>query len=598
MRNSLFKKIAGAAAILLAALAASVSFASCDRGDPETTDPVQTEPDTSAAETAAAIADFTVAEGGEMKCRVVRGVDATDAEITAAVNIRRALQNILPEAKVDIVDDLTASASPGPSIIVGRTALPETSAVLETIGYGDAVIIPRADCLVVLSMTDSGMTHLGNKAGELLGLAADKEGNVVFGSDMAYTFRVSAELAGVPVIDGRLPDRIVPSGNRAYQIYFQGAKPEELDSYVLKLRSSGFGEISDRAVGDNRFTVFTDGSTAVTAYYTAANKALRIIAEPESNRCPSDPDNRQTVTTPMLTMIGRKFGTNNTYLDTDANSGYMCFVIRLSDGRFIVVDGGTYDGITSFAAAIYAKMRDQSPDPNNIVIAAWIFTHSHSDHTGGFVSFAPTYASHVTLQCVISNFPSEAEFESAGEALTEFTRWKGALGSFNSLMQYKAHTGQRFAIGDATVEFLYTHEDFVTKTRSVGTVKNNWNNSSLIFSLEIAGQKIMFTGDSQEIPNNLTANIYGSYLKSDILQVCHHGGIGGTNSLYAAIDPEVALYTTSDALVPVYISKWSYNYYLTHSLDVKEYFNSADRITTFALPYHPKSEGFIKTTVN
>ncbi len=584
------------AAILLAALAALTAVSSCERGEP-----VVTEPETTPAVTETlprGPESFTVAEGGVMKCRVVRGIDATDAEIAAAVSIRKTLAGLLPDAKVEIVDDLTASASPGPAIIVGRTVLPETAEALGEIGYGDAVILPRGDCLIVLSMTDSGMAHLGNKAGELLTLAADGEGNIVFEKDMAYSSGISAELSAVPVLEGRLPDRIVASGNRAYQIYFSSAKAEEFAAYTGKLLSSGFTAVSDRTVGDNRFTVYKNGSTAVTAYYTASNKALRIITEPEGNLCPSDPMTGSAVTTPMLTMIGRKFGTNNTYLNTDANSGYMCFTVRLSDGRFIVIDGGTYDGITSFASAIYAKLREQAPDPNNIVIAAWIFTHSHSDHTGGFVSFAPNYASHVTLQCVISNFPTEAQFENAGEALTEFNRWKGALGYFASLGQYKAHTGQRIEIGDATVEFLYTHEDFVTKTRDVGTVKNNWNNSSLIFSLEIAGQKIMFTGDSQEIPNNLTANIYGSYLKSDILQVCHHGGIGGTNSLYAAVDPEVALYTTSDALVPVYISKWSYNYYLVNSLHVKEYFNSADRITTFALPYHAKRSGFIKTTVN
>ncbi len=588
------RTIIRALCLSLAAFAALI-FCACDGGGETTTDEPGTTP--APVETDAyAAAPFVAVENGEVVCKVVRGIDANDAEIDAAVAIRKALLAACPNSKVEITDDVTAKTSGGRMIIVGRTELPETAAVLETIGYGDAVIRPMGEALVVLSMTDSGMSHLGTKAAELLS-KADRTGSLVISEDDTYTKRVSSELAALPTYPV-IPDKIIACGNRAYEVYFQFAKAETFDSYVEKLRNSGFSEVSDRRVEDNRFTVFTGDGSAVTAYYTASNKAARVIVEPDTNLFPSETGGTQTVTTPLLTMIGRNYTTNNTYLDTPANSGLMCFLLRLSDGRFIVIDGGVPDGVSSYATALYAKMTEQAPDPKNIEIAAWIFTHSHSDHVGGFISFAATYASHVKLGCVISNFPSEAEFNNAGESLNDYNRWKAALGSFISLKQYKAHTGQRLTIGDATVEFLYTHEDFVTKTRSVGTVKNNWNNSSLIFSLEIAGQKIMFTGDSQEIPNNLTASIYGDYLKSDILQVCHHGGVGGTNQLYNRIDPEVALFTTSDELMPVYISKWSYNYHLVNELHVKEYFNSADRITTFALPYHAKSSGFSKSTVN
>ena len=582
--------------LLLAAFSALTLCSCTGGGGTETGEP---EPGTTSAQAetdAYAAAPFTAVENGEVVCKVVRGIDASDAEIDAAVAIRKALLAACPNSKVEITDDVTAKTSGGRMIIVGRTELPETAAALETIGYGDAVIRPMGESLIVLSMTDSGMSHLGSKAAELLS-KLDQTGSVVIGEEDAYTKRVSAELAALPTYPA-IPDKIIACNNRAYEVYFQYAKADVFDSYIEKLRSSGFSEVSDRRVGDNRFTVFTGNGSAVTAYYTASNKAARVIVEPDGNLFPSESESKPAVTTPLLTMIGRRYTNGNTYLDTPADTGLMCFLLRLSDGRFIVIDGGVSDGVSSYSAALYAKMLEQAPDPKNIEIAAWIFTHSHSDHVGGFVSFAATYASHVKLGCVISNFPSEAEFNSAGESLNDYNRWKGALGSFISLKQYKAHTGQRLNIGDATVEFLYTHEDFVTKTRSVGTVKNNWNNSSLIFSLEIAGQKIMFTGDSQEIPNNLTASIYGDYLKSDILQVCHHGGVGGTNQIYNRIDPEIALFTTSDELLPVYVSKWSYNYHLVNELHVKEYFNSADRITTFALPYHAKSSGFIKTTVN
>ena len=104
----------------------------------------------------------------------------------------------------------------------------------------------------------------------------------------------------------------------------------------------------------------------------------------------------------------------------------------------------------------------------------------------------------------------------------------------------------------------------------------------------------MFLGDSQEIPNNQTANIFGSALKSDIVQVAHHGGLGGTNAIYKAVDPAIALFTTTDEIIPTYMEKFTANYYLVNNLNVVAYYNSHNRIYTWDLPYTPTGSGFIK----
>ena len=214
----------------------------------------------------------------------------------------------------------------------------------------------------------------------------------------------------------------------------------------------------------------------------------------------------------------------------------------------------------------------------------------------GFKSFLSIYNGKVKIESVMMNLPSDADCREANdEGISSYTSLRSAMvGNIPETPVFKLRTGQKFGIADAVIEVFYTQEDFVTKTRTIGSVKNNWNNSSLIFSVDIAGQRIMIPGDSQEIPNNLTAEVFGAALKSDILQVCHHGGIGGTNSFYACVDPAVALYTTSDVLVPVYIATFQYNDYLVNRLHVVEYWNAQDRITEFPLPYTPAGSGFRK----
>ena len=562
------------------------------------------EDETSTAETGTAAApetnEVTLASGGSLSCRVVRGVDATDLEIQAAVSIRQGLLDLFPGSTLPIGDDLAIGSGHDPDaveILVGRTSYDETAAVAAEFGLGNAVVTLRGNKIVVFSGIDTAMPLL---ASNFLSMATKlkNDGELVFRSSDIYDLSVSSQLSAIPDPGTGGTPRIVDAGDKAYQIFIPSATGQTLADYAEKLSSAGFEKTADRQIGDSRFTTFTGADTAVSAYYTGYNNVVRIVAEPSRNLYGGS-GGGNAVTSPLLTMIGREYTSGNKYMGTDANSGLMCFLIRLSDGRFIVIDGGTQDGKSSYASAIYAKMLEQAPDPKNIVIAAWFFSHTHSDHIGGFISFGALYSGRVKLESILLNFPSEADNSAASDSPATMQLFSSAAKTnFPKTPVYKLHTGQNFIISDAEINVWYTHEDFVTKTRSVATVKNNWNNTSLIFSVDIAGQRIMFLGDSQQIPNDLTAAIFGDALKSDIVQVAHHGGQGGTKSIYKAIDPEVALFTTSDELLPVYISNFDYNSYLVSGLHLKEYFNAAARITVFRLPYSAKGSGFISSTVN
>lgn len=110
----------------------------------------------------------------------------------------------------------------------------------------------------------------------------------------------------------------------------------------------------------------------------------------------------------------------------------------------------------------------------------------------------------------------------------------------------------------------------------------------MIFRVTVAGERIMFLGDSQVDSNGIAVRMWGKLLKSDICQVAHHGGEGGTSAVYDMIDPEVALFTTSDEAFELY-KKDAHNAHLISALHLKEAVNSANRITEFPLPYTPGS---------
>ena len=561
-------------------------------------------PETS--EAAAPESDLVIAENGSISVNVVRGFSATDAEISAAKTVREYLLGLFPGGDVRISDDYSADGTYRPDdveILIGNTSYPQTAQVKESLPYGDYTVCVRGNKLVAAVWAPVALPLLAQRLCDMLGksLSSDGRSLTVRGSDTVGG-TLSEYLDLLPHMEGAAPSNVISVGDSAYEILFMKATPEQTDAYIGLMERSGFTKNYDRDAGSsdrnvNRFAGFTGKGGSFAVNFTGANGYLRLTAEPEKNYFPGGDGKYEKKTTPLLTMIGRRFSTSSTYLGYDAGAGLECMMIRLSDGRFIVIDGGVSDnGNASYASAIYAKMLEQAPGGNSPVIAAWFITHSHADHVGGFKSFLSIYNGKVKIESVMMNLPSDADCREANdEGISSYTSLRSAMGgNIPDTPVYKLRTGQKFGIADAVIEVFYTQEDFVTKTRTIGSVKNNWNNSSLIFSVDIAGQRIMFPGDSQEIPNNLTAEVFGAALKSDILQVCHHGGIGGTNSFYACVDPAVALYTTSDVLVPVYIATFQYNDYLVSRLHVVEYWNAHDRITEFPLPYTPAGSGFRK----
>ena len=592
-------------ALLCLIMALSILLCSCNNTPGSTQDDTTpADPDT----TTAAPADttpvdvptsVTLFEGGQAKFRLIRSDQASEQETNAALTIRKALLAIFPGASFEFTSDFSKDGtydSNTVEILVGRTKYPECLSVLNSISYGDYTVQVVGNKVVVTAWQDSCMSVLANKFSDILtsALSADKQ-SLTLTENHELTKTITPVLSMAPVCTIKAPDRVVNAGDQAYQLLMTNTGDEVYKSYTKTLTDNGFKEQSNRVANNNLLGVYTNDEAAITVYHTPQSKSTRIIIEPVENYYFSSAESFTAVTTPKLTMIGRKCSSNSTYLGISNNYGLMCFLIRLSDGRFVVVDGGVSDNANgSYAQALYSCMMEQAVDKNNITIAAWIITHSHSDHIGGFCSFAASYSKYVKLESLLLNFPSDADAEAASDEKGSYAKFRThAQSYYKSTPMYKVHTGQIYTIADATIEIFYTHEDFVTMSRTVAST-TNWNNSSIIFGFGIAGQKIMFLGDSQEIPNNQTANIFGSCLKSDFVQVAHHGGLGGTNAIYKAVDPTIALFTTTDEIIPTYMEKFTANYYLVNDLNVVEYYNSHDRIHTWDLPYTPTASGFIK----
>ena len=80
----------------------------------------------------------------------------------------------------------------------------------------------------------------------------------------------------------------------------------------------------------------------------------------------------------------------------------------------------------------------------------------------------------------------------------------------------------------------------------------------MIFTVTVAGEKILFTGDASDKSMGFVNKTFGSYIACDILQAAHHGAAHGdadpstcneavVSTFYRTADPSVVLWPTSEA---------------------------------------------------
>ena len=358
-------------------------------------------------------------------------------------------------------------------------------------------------------------------------------------------------------------------------------------TYLNALEADGWVQYSNNIMdGTNLFATYTKEEGSIYCYYISSKRTAYLVTSPDQNLEVREQDNQyEKVCEPLLTQVK--------LLNKDWKGG-MSYVLRLSDGRFIIIDGGYNEKDFYHARQMYDLLTEQNV-LEEITIAAWIITHPHIDHLGTASDFLRYYnPSQVNLQQMIFNFPTNDDimlFEPESVTSDHPSYMPTFMLALEMLWpQLKitvCHTGQRYHFADATIEVLHTLEDFYPKTMN-SLSSNQMNGASVVFSLELGGQKTMFLADSAEGCSKDLYAMWGDYLKSDMMQAAHHGLRGGTVELYEAVDPEVVLVPMYEGYLNKILdfdaSRWVWN---NGNSRIKEVILSGWQQRTLELPYTP-----------
>ncbi len=315
----------------------------------------------------------------------------------------------------------------------------------------------------------------------------------------------------------------------------QCTNAEAFSAYVEQIASmEGVSLWANNYIGENRFYTWRLPEGALHAYYTAYSKTVRLVFDPLTHSAlpPQSDDAGKKVTEPMLGVLSLDYSHRDI---TDANG--MCYVIMLGDGSYIVYDGGyTQDCDRLYA---FLKAHNRRPD-GRIVIAAWVLTHSHEDHYLAFAAFTERYADRVCVEYFVANPTSPALFTNP-KAYDPFLtdRFPELCKAYQGAKTVKLQTGQRMAVREAVIEAYCSFTDLLPAKLPY------LNLASLVTKLHLAGQELLFLADAELSTDVHLPLMFGNALKSDILQVAHHGYSGGNEQMFRLIDPQVALWTTS-----------------------------------------------------
>lgn len=224
-----------------------------------------------------------------------------------------------------------------------------------------------------------------------------------------------------------------------------------------------------------------------------------------------------------------------TQISSDTGNRMMGYVIRTYDNKTIVIDGG----LRADSAKLLNKIKEYGND-----VDYWIITHPHQDHAGAFNDIIENHNSELNIKELIYTandvewYKNTSDADRIGE-IEEF--YKSLENEKVKSIKREPQIGEKIKISsNINIEILGVKNPEITE--------NAINNSSMVFKMYVNNTSILFLGDTGTESSEKLIKTYGSKLKSDIVQMAHHGQAGGTEELYKIIDPKICLWPTPEWL--------------------------------------------------
>lgn len=362
----------------------------------------------------------------------------------------------------------------------------------------------------------------------------------------------------------------VGEGNYLYTV--TNSTKSQYELYLKKLEKDGFVAYTSNTIGESLFATYVKddlyGNMVVYCSFHTNTGDFRMTYGPMEYLPNVTPVAAESAATPTITQMHMQMVDNTLAYDKTtgtitANNGApgMSYLLQLSDGRFIIIDGGNSDGTITTAKQdengkwvigdtvstddtkrLYDTMVAMKPAGHRVpTVALWIVTHTHGDHMHLAVEFLKKYKNQINLDMVGFNFPAFGEDNVALGAYSEVlaTNFRSVVKqNFPEAKEWIMHTGQQMFLPGCEIEVFVTQEDYVC----TGKKLTDDNELSLTLRITLGNTSFLVMGDTYPTNGDFMAKAYGNALESDILQLAHHGFNGGVEAMYKYVDPKICFW--------------------------------------------------------
>lgn len=220
-----------------------------------------------------------------------------------------------------------------------------------------------------------------------------------------------------------------------------------------------------------------------------------------------------------------------TQLSDHSTRQMMGYILKTKNNKIIVIDGGTIDDTENLVEQI---------NKHGGKVDAWFLTHLHDDHLGAFSNIAndeqiqieKIYCSFNEYSWYEENEPSRAEFS---KQILEILKQDDIKDKVEDVS-----LNQDINIDDIKIEILGIKNPEITE--------NAGNEQSMVVKFDTGKTTFLVLGDTGVKSSEKLLKTQKEKLKSDIVQMAHHGQNGATKELYEQINPTICMWPTPEWL--------------------------------------------------
>lgn len=231
---------------------------------------------------------------------------------------------------------------------------------------------------------------------------------------------------------------------------------------------------------------------------------------------------------------------NITQFGDNVGAQMMCYTVEGNKDGLIIIDGGYKDNQEQFEF-LKNKIKE-----NNNIVDAWIITHFDSDHAGVFLKVQEELKDVKIKKLFVQDAPEDIEI------LKQNASWEDDWSTYEECMKIelpqkiKVHSGDFYKnITGLDLKILCSYDEWIDEKTN-----NLLNNGSIVFKLYGKEQSMLFTADIQNQPiSKYLIDNYKEDLKSEYLQVPHHGNNSMGEEFYKLVKPSVAFFSAPDWLM-------------------------------------------------